>query len=372
MEQELTKKLISINSQLSFSNKKIVSFLDAQLRNIGADVKISRYLSEDVIKYNILAVWNKSSKESPLIFSGHTDTVDKSEGWIKDPLIPRKKSNDLIGLGSSDMKGSIASFIVAIKKSNKFTRPVYMLLDGDEEGAGEGGKLLTKKKLAKNCTVIVGEPTDGKIRLGQKECYDLKITTTGNSMHASLSRYRSNENENAIVKMSRIIEAVRKYEKKIDNRKDLIYKNSTLSYGLLSGGTSVNTIADTANLLVNRRLVPKESFKKDFSELKKVIKKIDPKAGIKINFYGGPYNVNKNKAWVKKMLSVIKKKTNRKMDIIYKLGWTEASLFNGWGKVMIIGPGNLASIHKPNEKISIKELERTTKLYKLFIKDSSL
>lgn len=372
MEQELLNKLIRINSQLSFSNKKVVNFLASQLTSTGAKVNMSKYKSEGVERYNIIAVWNKSSKENPLIFSGHTDTVNMSDGWQSNPLIPKIKGNSIIGLGSSDMKGSIASFISAIKKSKKFTRPVYMFLDGDEEGAGVGGKLLTRKKLSKNCTVIVGEPTDGKIRLGQKECYDLKISTTGKSMHASLSRYNSNKNENAIVKMSRIIEAIRKYEKKIDKRKDPIYKNSTLSYGLLSGGTSVNSVADISTLLINRRLIPKESFQKDFSELRKIIKRVDPNVDISINFYGGPYSVDKNEAWVKNMLDDIKKNIGRKIEVIYKLGWTEASLFNGWGRVMIIGPGNLSSIHKPGEKISTKELERTTLLYKLFIEDSSL
>jgi acetylornithine deacetylase/succinyl-diaminopimelate desuccinylase-like protein len=370
--KELLKKLISLDSQLSRSNRDVVFFLANLLKKREAKIALTEYKSAGVKRYNLEAQWNSTSSERPLIFSGHTDTVNAASSWKTNPFLPKIRNGRLYGLGASDMKGSIAAFISTILKTSKFSRPVTLMLDGDEEGDGLGGRLLTKKRQASKATVIIGEATDGALRLGQKECYDLKIIIRGTSQHASLSSYQFNARGNAIIKMSRVIDAIRTFEKKVDTRQDAIYKRSTLSYGLISGGTSVNSSADKAELVVNRRLIPGENFKNDYQTLKRVVWDVDPSAEMKIGFYGGPYNVDKKTPWAKSLLMNLKKLTGRNIPVIYRLGWTEASLFKNWGRVFIMGPGTSNTIHKPNESISLRELERTRQIYQLFIKNDYL
>ncbi len=372
MEKQLLRQLISIDSQLKKTNKQIVGLLRGVLRKAGFTVAVSAYTSGSVQRYNIKAIMKRTSKQRPLVFSGHTDTVNQAAGWSGSPLVPRSKKGRMYGLGASDMKGSIAAFITAINRSKKITRPIMILLDGDEEGEGKGGRLLTKKKVYSQATVIVGEPTDGQIRLGQKACYDIKITVSGRSRHASLSSYSMNTRDNAIVKMNRVITALRDYEKKIGQQKDKVYGRSTVSYGIISGGTSINSSADSASLVIDRRLLPSENIKKDYAQLVKVIKAVEPAARLSILFWGGAYHVGAKTPWVQKIQKKLRRVAGKPVSLQYRDGWTEASLFQNWGRVVIMGPGTHRAIHKPNESISLLELKRTTRLYQAFIEDETL
>jgi succinyl-diaminopimelate desuccinylase len=81
-----------------------------------------------------------------VVFAGHTDVVpagDPSQ-WASEPFTPTIRDGHLFGRGAADMKGNIASFIVALEefiRESAKPLPISLgvIISGDEEGAPNCG-----------------------------------------------------------------------------------------------------------------------------------------------------------------------------------------------------------------------------------------
>src|SRR6218665_2146433 len=64
--------------------------------------------------------WLNSRKTAvkAIVFAGHTDVVPPGplEQWSSNPFLPTRRDGRLYGRGASDMKTSIAAFIVALEE----------------------------------------------------------------------------------------------------------------------------------------------------------------------------------------------------------------------------------------------------------------
>jgi acetylornithine deacetylase/succinyl-diaminopimelate desuccinylase-like protein len=75
-----------------------------------------------------------------LVFAGHTDVVPPGplKEWTSPPFVPMHRDGKLYGRGASDMKTSIAAFVVALEEFLQATpEPAFdiaLLLTSDEEG----------------------------------------------------------------------------------------------------------------------------------------------------------------------------------------------------------------------------------------------
>ncbi len=369
----LLKKLVAADSQIRGSNARVASFLAQTFRRLGGKVAMTSYVSDGVRRWNVRADWGQRLPGRPLIFSGHTDTANVHGAWKTDPLRASVRGTHFFGLGISDMKGSIAAFTAAFADAREeLQRPVTVLLDGDEEGYAVGGKLLTKKRPTRPATIIVGEATGNAIRLGQKACFDATVTTYGIGKHASRVRYLSNQRENAILKLHDVLTRLRVCERQLDKRRHAIFGRSTLSYGLIQGGVGVNTVAPEARLSVNRRLVPQERMLAEQSALRALVRAVDPTADVAFPFSGDGFFVARSTAWVRALLSEIRKATGVAATTLYAPGWTEASLFTRWGRVFVLGPGDMTTIHQANERVQRSALERGRVLYRTILANPNL
>ena len=104
-----------------------------------------------------------------LVFAGHTDVVPTGplDCWTSDPFTPTEREGKLHGRGASDMKTSIAAFVVAVEELLA-ARPdlplnIALLLTSDEEGPALDGTVVVCDRLKARGEVldwcIVGEPT---------------------------------------------------------------------------------------------------------------------------------------------------------------------------------------------------------------------
>lgn len=104
-----------------------------------------------------------------IVFAGHTDVVPTGplNQWSSDPFVPTHKDGKLYGRGASDMKSSIAAFVVAVEEFLAATPDPQMelafLLTSDEEGPSvDGTKVVVEQLKARGERLdycIVGEPT---------------------------------------------------------------------------------------------------------------------------------------------------------------------------------------------------------------------
>jgi len=133
-----------------------------------------------------------------IVFAGHTDVVPTGplEQWGSPPFTPTVRDGKLYGRGASDMKTSIAAFIVAVEEFLAATPEpgldIALLLTSDEEGPSvDGTKTVVERLRARGERLdwcIVGEPTSVRqtgdmIKNGRRGTLSGKLTVHGIQGH---------------------------------------------------------------------------------------------------------------------------------------------------------------------------------------------
>ena len=133
-----------------------------------------------------------------IVFAGHTDVVPTGplEQWSSDPFAPTERDGKLYGRGASDMKTSIAAFVVAVEElivaQPNAPLHIAVLLTSDEEGPAVDGTLVVcnvlKSRGERLDYCIVGEPTSVErtgdmIKNGRRGTLSGKLTVKGIQGH---------------------------------------------------------------------------------------------------------------------------------------------------------------------------------------------
>ena len=142
-----------------------------------------------------------------LVFAGHTDVVPTGPltQWDSAPFSPSHRDGRLYGRGASDMKTSLAAFVVAIEEFVADTpQPalnIALLLTSDEEGPAVDGTVVVCKTLKARGEVldycIVGEPTSVErtgdmIKNGRRGTMSGKLTVKGVQGHIAYPHLADN------------------------------------------------------------------------------------------------------------------------------------------------------------------------------------
>ncbi|KAF1047264.1 succinyl-diaminopimelate desuccinylase [Xylophilus sp.] len=142
-----------------------------------------------------------------LVFAGHTDVVPTGplDQWTSDPFTPTHREGRLYGRGASDMKTSLAAFVVATEEFIA-ERPdpalsIALLLTSDEEGPATDGTVVVCRALAERGEkldwCIVGEPTSvdrtgDMIKNGRRGTLSGKLTVKGVQGHIAYPQLARN------------------------------------------------------------------------------------------------------------------------------------------------------------------------------------
>jgi len=141
------------------------------------------------------------------VFAGHTDVVPTGPlaQWDSAPFSPSHRDGKLFGRGASDMKTSLAAFVVAIEEFLAHTpNPalnIALLLTSDEEGPALDGTVVVCNTLKARGEVldycIVGEPTSVErtgdmIKNGRRGTMSGKLTVKGVQGHIAYPHMADN------------------------------------------------------------------------------------------------------------------------------------------------------------------------------------
>jgi succinyl-diaminopimelate desuccinylase len=142
-----------------------------------------------------------------LVFAGHTDVVPTGplDQWTSPPFVPTTRDGKLFGRGASDMKTSIAAFVVAVEEFFKTTpqpaHSIALLLTSDEEGPSINGTVKVCEWLTAQGErldyCIVGEPTSiehcgDMIKNGRRGTMSGKLTIHGIQGHIAYPQLAKN------------------------------------------------------------------------------------------------------------------------------------------------------------------------------------
>ena len=365
---EILKKLVSFDTTSFKSNLDLIKFIENYLNDLN--IKSELIYDETKNKANLFTTIGPNL-QGGIVLSGHTDVVPiTKQNWTSDPFILTERDNKLFGRGSSDMKGFIACVLSRVSNmvEKKLKKPIHLAFSYDEEIGCVGVHSLLdliKKKSINPEFCIVGEPTSMEMVIGHKgkHAYDVKVD--GLSCHSGQAPYGVNA-INYASKLINYIEEINK-EKSIkgpfDNEYEIPY--STLHTGLIKGGTILNIVPNLCQFEFEIRHLaeddPLEIIQriKQYTEelLIKEMHNISPKTNIEINEkinYPG-LNISESISPVKQVKELLGNSSHKKV-----IFGTEGGLFKRELNLptIICGPGSIDQAHKPDEFISIQQIEK--------------
>ena len=365
---EILKKLVSFDTTSFKSNLDLIKFIENYLNDLN--IKSELIYDETKNKANLFTTIGPNL-QGGIVLSGHTDVVPiTKQNWTSDPFILTERDDKLFGRGSSDMKGFIAIVLsrVSAMVEKKLKKPIHLAFSYDEEIGCVGVHSLLdliKKKSINPEFCIVGEPTSMEMVIGHKgkHAYDVKVD--GLSCHSG----QAPNGVNAINYASKLINYIEEINKEksikgpFDNDYEIPY--STLHTGLIKGGTILNIVPKFCQFEFEIRHLAEDDPLEIIQRIKqytdelliKEMHNISSTTNIEINEkinYPG-LNISESISPVKQVKELLGKSSHKKVVF-----GTEGGLFKRELNLptIICGPGSIDQAHKPDEFISIQQIEK--------------
>ena len=168
---------------------------------LAARLAAAGFTAETISGNGVTNTWLRRGTAAPVfVFAGHTDVVPTGpvDQWHSDPFTPTLRDGVLVGRGASDMKSSIAAFVVAaeefVRAHPSHPGSIALLLTSDEEGPATHGTTLVVEALRKRGEAIdyciVGEPTSVErlgdtIKNGRRGSLSGRLTVRGVQGHVA-------------------------------------------------------------------------------------------------------------------------------------------------------------------------------------------
>lgn len=242
---DILDRLIGCDTDSSKSNLDLMRWVVSYLEGCGATVEILPGTAAD--KVNLFATLG-SGGIGGVMLSGHTDVVPAPrEGWATDPFRLARDGNRLVGRGAVDMKGFIACVLGWAGGIDVRTlrTPVHIALSCDEELGCLGIPHLIEKfgrSLPTPRIAIVGEPTMMVPAVAHKGYRTFRTSFDGRAAHAS----RLDDGVSAIRLAAYFVQALDILGDELQRLPDpdmpVDRPWTTVSAGLVSGGTAINVV----------------------------------------------------------------------------------------------------------------------------------
>jgi acetylornithine deacetylase len=151
-----------------------------------------------------------------LILCGHVDVVDAEPfaGWASHPFTAVVRDGAVWGRGACDMKGGVASMVVAAEAlaelGVRLQGELIVNATTDEESSGAGG--LASARMLRADAAIVPEPTGLAVSVACRGSLLPTVTVEGRAGHAGLAPRHPEKGGavNAIEKAAYLLDAVRR------------------------------------------------------------------------------------------------------------------------------------------------------------------
>lgn len=352
------------------NEQKIAEFLSEEMKKMGLEV---RMLQAEKYRPNVIGKLKGEGDGPSLLFNGHIDTVPV-EGMERDPFDAEIINGKLYGRGAADMKGGVASMIMAanaIVEANIGLRgDLIIAAVADEEDCGKLGTQFTLERGVKAEAVIVTEPTKLQIAVAHKGLNFFEILTYGKSAHGS----DPTKGINAIEKMAKIILALkRELPKRWITKKHELLGGPTINIGSIEGGIQPNAVPGLCKISVDRRLIPSETIEESFREIEEILeglKKDDRELSYEIKpemrAYKSPLLTSPDERIVTVLREETKYLTGTDPSYTGVPYGTDGPYYREKGiPTVICGPGDVSLGHSSKEYVEVEQILFAAKLYAL-------
>ncbi|AUG09010.1 acetylornithine deacetylase [Pseudomonas sp. S09G 359] len=364
--RELLAQLVRFDTTSRESNLALIDFVRTWLQDHGVACEL--VYNEHKSKANLLATIGPADVPG-IVLSGHTDVVPvDGQRWTVAPFELTEKGGKLYGRGTADMKGYIACVLACVPAlvQASLRMPVHIALSYDEEVGCLGVRALIERfhgQLVKPLLCVIGEPTELKPVLGHKGKLAMRCEVHGAACHSAYAPSGVNAIEYAarlIGELVRIGEGL-KSPQHLDERFDPPF--STVQTGVITGGKALNIVPQNCTFDFEVRALPAQDPWQVAHQLRGYAEKtllpamqaVSDQSAIslsELSSYPGLATSLESQAaeWVAQFCG--------SRDYGTVAFGTEGGLFDQAGiPTVVCGPGSMEQGHKPDEFISVEQLE---------------
>lgn len=363
--REWLKTLVAFDTTSRESNLQLIECVRDYLA--GFDVSCELIYNEPRSKANLFATIGPADVPG-IVLSGHTDVVPvDGQPWSVPPFELTEREGKLYGRGAADMKGYIACVLALVPSLVKASlrRPVHIALSYDEEVGCLGVRSLLKvleQRPVKPMLCIIGEPTELKPVLGHKGKLAMRCDIHGEACHSAYAPLGVNAIEYAaelIGELGRIGHRLKAPEHH-DARFDPPF--STVQTGVISGGKALNIVPADCRFDFEIRALPSYDPSDVAQQLKAYaeqhvlprMRAVSEQSEIRfseLSAYPGLATEAHSEA-----AELIAALCGSRAFGTVAFG-TEGGLFDAAGiPTVVCGPGSMDQGHKPDEFISVEQL----------------
>jgi acetylornithine deacetylase len=360
---EILADLVGFDTTSSNSNLALMRYVEALLAGHGIVAEL--LLDDSGQKANLLAAVGPA-RPNGVILSGHTDVVPVADQrWTSDPFELTRRDDRLYGRGTADMKAFIACSLAALEfiELDRLDRPVYLAFSYDEEVGCLGAPDLIERihsSIELPAVVIVGEPSLMRIIGSHKSVQIYKVDVTGVAAHSSAAHLGLSANTIAVRLMNVLLGIADRLRAENMRNPDFQPPFSTLTIGVMRGGTAANILAAEASFVFDLRCLPEhdpDDILEPFHVELDALRGAYPAATIGFEPLASVPPLAR--VFDSKAEGLVRRIGGDNSDMIAGSFGAEAGQFQQAGfSTVICGPGSIDQAHQADEYIDVSEIEK--------------
>jgi len=380
-EQDTVRFLCGMISHPSFSTKEkeVIQCIRREMEQAGFDeVRIDGL-------GNVIGRIGHGKRV--IAFDAHIDTVYAGDLslWKTDPFVPEVRDGMVIGRGSADQEGGMASMVTAARiiRELDLNKEFSIYFTGtvmEEDCDGLCWQYLIREEQLVPELVVITEPTNLNIYRGHRGRMEMQVHIKGLSCHGSAPE----RGDNAIYKISRIALEIEKLHARLKDD-PFLGKGSVCVSQVFFSSPSQCAVPDAASLQLDRRLTMGETRDSAVAEVQDACARAGhPEAEVVVLDYretaytGLTYGTEKYfPTWVLPPDSPwLKTAVNAYQSVLGKAPFVDKWTFSTNGVAISgrhhipclgVGPGNEIYAHAPNEACPIEHLTQAAAFYAAFV-----
>jgi succinyl-diaminopimelate desuccinylase len=347
------------------TDKGCQELMIARLEAIGFTIERMRFGAVDNF-------WARRGSDKPVLaFAGHTDVVPSGpvDQWHTPPFEPTIKNGFLYGRGAADMKGSLASWVVALETfialHPDHKGSLALLITSDEEGPFVDGTTRVIDTLEargeKMDWCIVGEPSSTAtlgdvIKNGRRGSLTALITAKGIQGHVAYPHLVINPIHKVAPALAQLVSTT------WDEGNDF-FPPTSFQIANINGGTGAsNVVPGHVEVMCNFRYSTQLTASDLTSKVETILNEHKLDYDIQWTYNGLPF-LTSSGALVDACRHAIKAVTGTDTQLSTAGGTSDGRFIAPTGaQVVELGPCN-ATIHQLNECVKVSDLEQLTQVY---------
>jgi len=305
-----------------------------------------------------------------LLLNAHMDVVPPGEAtnWKTEPFSPTEQDGKIYARGASDDKGGLMAMLIACFILQELQPELNGVIEfcgvmGEETG-GMGTTYWVEQGGMADAAVI-GEPSKMELVVAHRGAYRPIFGFRGRTAHSSEPDF----GENAIYAAARFACRIAALNEAYKQTSHPLTGSPTIAATVFHGGVKNNVIPDYAEVSIDRRLSPGETFAEAEAELMKLLQDMQQNGEIS-QYEMVRYLNNKGAALVdvQDPLVTTMQDILRQRDLDDQVkgmrATTDMYLLQDHGiPTVIFGPGDMALAHCPNEYIPFQQILDAAEIY---------